>query len=156
MGNALFPALGRHVEPFTNNAWDLGNATFRWRNIFLNNQPNVGSDRRIKENIKPLTYGLDAVMKFQPVQYNLIGNPKNDVTLGLIAQDVKVIIPEIVSVAETHKREGNDTRQSDPNAPGGMHSIRYGDLIPVLIKAIQEQQATINELKAKVTALENK
>lgn len=151
MGNALFPALGRHVEPFTNNAWDLGNATFRWRNIYLNNQPNVGSDRRIKENIKAIPYGLDAILKMNPVQYNLIGVPSSDVSLGLIAQDVKKIIPEIVSVENTSDRNGQDVRVADPSLPKGMHSIRYGDLIPVLIKAIQELEEKIRVLEAEVS-----
>lgn len=150
MGNALFPALGRHVEPFTNNAWDLGNATFRWRNIYLNNQPNVGSDRRIKENIKPIAYGLDAVLKMNPVQYNLIGVPSTEVSLGLIAQDIRKIIPEIVSVEDAGDRNGKDVREADPSLPQAMQSIRYGDLIPVLIKAIQELEEKVRVLESEV------
>lgn len=145
---ALYPTGGKNIEPFSTNAWDLGSSNFRFKNIYLINQPNVGSDKRIKENIKPLAYGLDAIMRFQPVQYNLIGNDKNDVSLGLIAQEVRLIIPEIVSVETVAKKDPNDHRAIDPRTPEGMQSIRYGDLIPVLINAIKE-------LNQKIEILEN-
>ena len=148
--SVIYPTSGKHVEPFANASWDLGSSGFRWRNIYLTNQPNIGSDRRIKENIKPLTYGLDAIMKIKPVQYNLIGNQPSEVALGLIAQDVKNIIPEIVSIENQNQRSSNDGRQTDANVPEGMHSIRYGDLIPVLIKAIQELEAKVAKLEARL------
>jgi hypothetical protein len=149
-GNALFPAIGKHVEPFTNNAWDLGNSTFRWRNIYLNNSPNVSSDIRIKENIKPINYGLNTVLKMNPVQYNLIGVPSTEISMGLIAQEIKKIIPEIVSVDNPVDRNGKDTRVADPTIPQAMQSIRYGDLIPVLIKAIQELEAKVAHLESEL------
>ncbi len=147
-GTSLYPSPARHLEPLSSNVSDLGSTGFKWRNIYLNNEPIIGSDRRIKENIKPIAYGLNAVLKMKPVQYNLIGVPSTDVSLGLIAQDVKLIIPEIVCTAPSEPRNAQDTRPIDPTIPQNMQSIRYGDLIPVLIKAIQE-------LEAKVSSLEN-
>jgi hypothetical protein len=150
IGTSIFPLNGKNVEPLTTNAWDLGSSNFRWRNIFLNNQPNVMSDRRVKENIKPMSYGLDEVLKIEPVQYNLIGEQNNKISFGLIAQDLKTIIPEIVFVEPALARNVNDSRKKDPKTPEGLHSIRYGDLVPVLIKAIQELDAKVKSLEEKL------
>ncbi len=96
------------------------------------------SDRRAKENITAVGYGLNTVMKLNPRSYNYLGN--NFRNLGFIAQDVAEIVPEVVDVPENADE---------------MYSIRYSELIPVLTKAIQEQQAQIEELKAEVKALKN-
>jgi hypothetical protein len=102
---------------------------------------NVSSDRRLKSNIRNTNYGLREIMRLQPVSWswknNSLGSAKQ---LGLIAQDVKNIIPETVS--------GNEQN--------GTLSINYTELIPVLINAIKEQQKEIDELQQKVKALEHK
>lgn len=59
--------------------------------------------------------------------------------LGLVAQDVECYFPEAI-------RKGND----------GIMSVAYANLVPVLVKAIQEQQATIQALKAQMDNLENR
>lgn len=98
------------------------------------------SDRRAKENIKGVGLGLSAVMRLNPVRYNYKGAAAS--SLGFIAQEMQEVVPEIVQQPTTEK---------------GMLSIRYTELIPVLVKAIQEQQQQIenlqqqnNQLKAQV------
>jgi hypothetical protein len=142
-----------NFEPFSPNQYDLGAAGFRWRNAYLLNPPNVASDRRIKENIKVLEYGLEAIKKLNPVQYNLIGTDAEAVNLGLIAQEVKEVIPEIVLVEEASATY--DTER-DPNqvTPENMHSLKYTELVPVLIKAIQEQADHIDQLSKRIEQLE--
>jgi hypothetical protein len=125
----------------------LGNLNFRWRNIYLNNSPNISSDFRLKENIKPISYGLNDVLRMNPVQYNLIGVPTTEVSLGLIAQEIKNIIPEIVTVDYS---EGKTERDTGLNQARHLHSLRYGDLIPVLIKAIQELEAKVASLEVQL------
>jgi hypothetical protein len=101
---------------------------------------NVSSDRRLKTNIAELHYGLDAIMALQPVSYNWKETPATDKQIGLIAQDTKKTIPEIVSGSE-------DT---------GKLSINYTELIPVLINAIKEQQQQIDTLRKDLEELKNK
>jgi hypothetical protein len=99
---------------------------------------NVSSDRRLKTNIHNLGYGLKEVLALQPVSYNWKTRPQIDKQLGLIAQDAKRTIPEIVS--------GNEET--------GKLSINYAELVPVLINAIKEQQQQINDLKEMVKKLQ--
>ena len=101
---------------------------------------NVSSDRRLKTNIKNLQYGLKEVLALEPVSYNWKKTPAVDKQLGLIAQDAKKTIPEIVS--------GNEKT--------GTLSINYTELVPVLINAIKEQQQQIDELKKDIQLLKNK
>jgi hypothetical protein len=91
------------------------------------------SDKRLKENIKPIESALDKVSKLQGVTFNWkesgsILELKEDV--GFIAQDVQKVIPELV-------RENKD----------GMLSMRHQGIAPILLEAIKELKAEIEELK---------
>jgi hypothetical protein len=94
------------------------------------------SDRRLKKDITELPYGLKEVLKLQPKSYYWKNREQKQKSLGLIAQEVQPIINEIV------------TAQDDEEKTLG---VSYTELIPVLIKAIQEQQEIIesqdNEIK---------
>ncbi|WP_207532073.1 tail fiber domain-containing protein [Desertivirga arenae] len=99
------------------------------------------SDRRLKKYIKGLNYGLKELMALQPVTYYWKdAKQSQDKQIGLIAQEARKIIPEIVV--------GNESKE--------MLGVNYTELVPVLINAIKEQQKQIEELKQKVTALEKK
>ena len=97
---------------------------------------NNASDERLKENITDIPYGLAEVKQLQPKKYSMITGGEEQV--GLIAQEVETIIPELV----TTSGEAN------------MKSLSYGNLNAVLIKAIQEQQTIIESLTARITTLE--
>ncbi len=100
------------------------------------------SDRRSKENIETLGYGLSTVMQLKPSIYNYKGIDNRN--MGFIAQDVAKVVPEIV---DTKAGLGPD---------GDYMGVRYTELIPVLTKAIQEQQAQIEELKSQVKELKSR
>jgi len=95
------------------------------------------SDEKFKYNIRPLNYGLETLLQLKPVNFQWIEGEEED--LGFIAQDVADIIPEAV----------NTNWSSDL-------LFRYESLIPILTKAIQEQQAQIETLKQRLLILENK
>jgi hypothetical protein len=95
------------------------------------------SDEKFKYNIKPLNYGLSTLLQLKPVNFQWIEGEEED--LGFIAQDVAEIIPEAV----------NTNWNSDL-------LFRYESLIPILTKAIQEQQAIIKSLEQRIINLENK
>nr|MDA3952349.1 tail fiber domain-containing protein [Bacteroidales bacterium] len=97
------------------------------------------SDKRLKENIVDIKYGLYDVLKLRPVSFTWKDKPESTLRLGLVAQEVQTIIGEVVDA------------RNDPEKTLG---IRYTDLIPVLIKSIQEQQAIIEEQKKKNDELE--
>lgn len=95
------------------------------------------SDRRLKKNIDSISYGLAAVMALRPVEY-LMNNESDDAQkhLGFIAQEALEVIPS--SVSEMLE---------------GILGMDKGEIIPVLVKAIQEQQAAIDQLKAEIQTL---
>jgi hypothetical protein len=95
------------------------------------------SDEKFKYNIKPLNYGLSTLLQLKPVNFNWIDGEEKD--LGFIAQDVAEIIPEAV----------NTNWNSDL-------LMRYESIIPILTKAIQEQQVLIKSLEQRIINLENK
>jgi hypothetical protein len=105
-----------------------------------------GSDGNIKENITNLDSSLNIVNNLKPVVFNYINQSVNNDTkhLGFIAQDV-------YQTLET-KEYVNSIVRSD----GDTLSIAYSNLIPLLTKAIQEQQTLIKALEQRIINLENK
>ena len=92
------------------------------------------SDKRLKTNIKEINYGLKTIMKLNPKEYDWKKDDRHDI--GFIAQEVEEVIPEIVK----------DKKHFDEN----IKTLDYEKLTAVLIKAVQEQQQQINELKEKL------
>ncbi|MEO1049106.1 MAG: tail fiber domain-containing protein [Bacteroidota bacterium] len=119
---------------------NLGSSGLRWNTIFLQNSPDVSSDRRLKHSIHDLNYGLNTVMQLRPVSYILNQDKDENVKLGLVAQEVQSVIPEVVGV-------GDDDQQ--------LLSIRYTELIAVLTKAVQEQQALIEKQNKEIERLKS-
>jgi hypothetical protein len=117
--------------PGTDNYNDVGNSSYRWDDIYATNNVIQTSDIRLKENINTLSYGLNEIMQLNPVSYTWIDRPEKGTKLGLVAQEVLSIIPEAVDI-------GTDTNRT--------LGLRYSDFIPVLIKAVQEQQIQIENL----------
>jgi len=94
------------------------------------------SDISVKQNITPIGYGLNEILKMNPVWFDYINEYKNygeGRQNGNIAQDIEKIIPEAVFVTPTNGKMG----------------INYDQLHAVYIKAIQELKAEIEELKNK-------
>lgn len=91
------------------------------------------SDIAYKKDIVDIDYGLDDLMKLQPRSYRMKAD--NLEQIGFIAQEVEQIIPEVVSGEE------------------GQKGISYGNLSALTIKAIQEQQGEIEELKQEIKEL---
>jgi len=114
--------------------------------------PNTGehgyvSDRRLKTQIRPLQPVLNEVMELQPVQYRMkTADPTSPPTYGFIAQDVKKLFPEIVSII-------NDNIPDKKSLPD-LHLLNYSQFFVVAIKAIQEQQAQIATLAKEIVKLE--
>ena len=88
------------------------------------------SDERYKKNIEPIKYGLDTVMNVTPVSFNWLDT--NLPSIGFIAQDLESTIPEVVL-------DANNTK-----------TVNYSILTSVLWSAIQELNAEINTLKARL------
>lgn len=99
------------------------------------------SDRRLKTNIQSTAVGLDELMQLQVKDYVYKDDLAKPQT-GFIAQEVFEVFPNAVSV-------GGDNVKTDP------WMMNYGKLTPLLVKAIQDQQAEIEFLKTQNEAILN-
>lgn len=119
------------------------------------------SDQRFKENIKPLTGALDKILQLEPKTYNLKSreyeymNFPTGTQIGLISQEVEKIIPELVEKA-SHPGSIDEKTGEPIGQPLEFKSMNYIGLTPVLVQAIKEQQLIIEQLKARIEALEKK
>jgi len=122
---ALFP-----VE----NTKNLGRSDRPWNILYYRGASQV-SDRRKKENINSLGYGLEKVLSLKTYSYTYKDDVEHKERYGFMAQDLQTDLPEIVT-------EGDDDMKS--------LSVDYIAIIPILVNAIKEQQAQIEELKARI------
>jgi hypothetical protein len=105
------------------------------------------SDARFKENVRDLDAGLAEVMALKPRLYDWKEGKGADVknARGFIAQEFEEVFPDLIDEWKDPAPEGEEPYKS----------VR-ADIIPVLVKAIQEQQALITSLTERISALEAK
>ena len=150
-GGLLFEYFGS-VGPFgtTNTTWKIYHSGSHFsfandgvRQAYISGGAGtyvVTSDRNKKQNISPLNSVLDDVLKLQPSRYQYISaGDDSRYTYGLMVQDVELTFPDLVHEDE----QGN-------------RGLGYDEFIPIAIKAIQEQQEIIKELRDRIIKLENK
>lgn len=133
--------------------YSTSNSTFRFYVNYAgtisstNGTINVISDQRLKENIRDLDDGLDKIMSLKPRKFDWKEGKGSDTknVRGFIAQEFETVFPDLIGTWKDPAPEGEEPYKS-VNA----------DLIPTLVKAIQEQQAIISDLKARIETLENK
>lgn len=113
---------------------------------FLHNH----SDVRLKKNIAPLSNSLSKILKLQGVSFDwnkqvssYVGRGTES-DIGLIAQEVEKIVPELVSETTV------------PNLEYKIKNVDYSKLVPLLVEAIKEQQEQIEDLKWTVQELSTK
>jgi hypothetical protein len=101
---------------------------------------NSSSDRRLKNNIVNTHFGITDLMKIQVRDYVYKADASKTQVTGFIAQELYDIFPNAVT---------------KPANAEEMWSVDYGKVTPLLVKAIQEQQAEIEALKAKLESFDN-
>lgn len=140
------------LHPYSNGSCNIGQSNYAYQQVWSFNYYNP-SDLRLKENIRIINNALDIVLQMEGVRYDLKSEVVfNDSTLtdeelkskiesdrkdkiGFIAQDVKRVLPEVISYDEANDKYGID----------------YSKVVPVLVNAIKEQQAQIDSLKQLMT-----
>lgn len=141
---------GTSLSPTTGGSIDLGNSNYFWYHLYsmygyFSYAPVVISDVNYKTNINNLSGMMDKVKLLRPVSYELrtdvtavaVDKTKNIVQFGLIAQELQQIFPDMVTTGEN-----------------GILGIRYTELIPVLVQAMNEQHAEIDALNDRISKLE--
>ena len=97
----------------------------------------ISSDARIKSNIVSLGATLSKLLQIDGKSYTMKKDESEKQKIGLIAQDIEKVFPELVS--ENH----------------GVKSVNYQGLVPVLINALKEQDAMMKEQQAEIDRLKN-
>jgi hypothetical protein len=128
--------------------FDIGSTSYRFKNLYVRAIAAAGnitafttsgaSDRRLKENIKPLQGALDKVLNLQGVSFDW-KNKELGSSIGFIAQDFEKHIPELVHESKNVSEEFNDAK-----------TIDYASTVAVLTEAIKELSAKVNELEKKL------
>jgi hypothetical protein len=108
----------------------------------------AASDERLKENISEISNALDIIKDKRCSRFNYVDDSEKRKTVGFIAQDWVDDLPEIVNASK-----GLDV--DDENDTDEYLGLEYQGVIPVLTKAIQEQQTMIEDLKARIETLES-
>lgn len=103
----------------------------------------VTSDKRLKSNIQNSNLGLDFINKLRPVSYYRNNDTNKKIEYGFIAQELE----------ETLTKAGVNNSGIITKDDKGMYSVRYNDLMAPMVKAIQEQQKQIEELKKIIEVL---
>jgi hypothetical protein len=167
LGNKSYGVYGRYEDGSSDNYGWIGSSNFAvygyatetgeyagyfYQDVYIVDDCSADdfinlSDSRLKDNQKPIEYGLKEILRLRPKSYfvhlaeldeedgsfNILDEGENDI--GLIAQEVYDILPEVVFKPEDESK--------------ALWGINYGSIVPVLVKAIQEQQEMIEELNKK-------
>lgn len=98
------------------------------------------SDIRMKENVRDLEYGLPAVLALRPRRFDWRKGKGKDCKddIGFIAQEVEAVVPELIG-----------GWLGGAGDPADLKSLKTGELVPILVKAIQELTARVAELEAR-------
>jgi len=134
-----------------NNFGDLGQSP----GSLIGNQP---SDERIKDIDPDFQYGLNEALNLKPISFRFKNDTTNTKNLGFGAQTTMDIIPEVVfdskECIDGYEQDPDDSDNQKPLSDNTKLTMSYVGLIPVLTKAIQEQQEIIEDLKSRIKTLE--
>lgn len=152
--------ISHRFSPLYRLSPNVGSATNRWSAIYAVNGVINTSDANEKTNIENLKYGLNDVLKLNPVSFKWkkeqigtfeVPNNKKETKLGFIAQELQKVLPEVVETTEWKEYEENPGVLVEKEMP--ILGVSYSEIIPVVIKGIQEQNEYIKVLKQKINIL---
>ncbi len=114
-GQTGTPGWRFYINTTTGDGWMQGGLT-------------QNSDARLKKNIAPLSNTLEAIQQLNGYTYNWKDNSNPDEQIGLLAQELQKVYPQLV-------------KENDK----GILSVNYSGMVPVLLEAIKEQQGQIEK-----------
>ncbi len=148
-GGSFRIAVDGSFESRFDNVDDLGSATKRWDDVYATNGTVQTSDRRDKTNIQNLDYGLKEIMELRAVRFQWKDKTEDKFKLGFIAQELQPILNEVVKEDDVVRNEDGTTSRVKNERLG----VYYSDIIPVAVKAIQEQQKIIEDQQKQIDEL---
>jgi len=137
----------------TDNFMDVGHPTYRFDDVRATNGTIQTSDRNEKNTITDSDLGIDFIKRLTPKSY--IFNGKTRTHYGLIAQDVETVLTDINKPTSGFAGFIKDDISEEQDGSEYRYGLRYTEFVAPLIQAVKDQQATIDALTARITALEN-
>ena len=110
-----------------------------------NNSYGALSDRTLKENIVDATDKLSDIKQVKVRNFNFIGDSTKQI--GVVAQELETVFPALVETIKDFDADGNQLETETK-------SVKYSVFVPILMKAMQEQQTIIEDLKTRIETLE--
>ena len=104
-------------------------------NMTITGSLTENSDERLKENVNTIENALDKVNSLRGVEYNMIADDSKTKKLGLIAQEVEAVVPELVHDNEEYK------------------SVAYSNTVALLVESIKELTDKVNDLQSQIDAM---
>ena len=132
---------------------DLGRSGDRFDDIFATNGTIQTSDQQEKNTITDSDLGIDFIKRLTPKSY--IFNGKTRTHYGLIAQDVETVLGDISKPTSGFAGFIKSDISEEQDGSEYRYGLRYTEFVAPLIQAVKDQQATIDALTARITALEN-
>lgn len=151
--------INNDFGPTADITYDMG-WTYSWDDIYADDFWNV-SDARLKTDIHDANYGLQHILRLRPVTYKwskdymgttYIPLEQRETNIGFLAQEVMQVMPELVQT-EDWKPESEDNPDHYVKKQRNYMAVNYVSMVPVLVKAMQEQQAQIEALQKEIEAL---
>jgi hypothetical protein len=113
------------------------------------------SDRRLKENIKPIENALDKVKSISGVTFNSnqvaeqYGYTNKTIQVGVIAQEIESVLPQIVVPAPFDIGQNEDGTEYSLSGEN-YKTVQYEKIVPLLIEAVKELSAKVDELQKQI------
>lgn len=100
----------------------------------------TSSDIRLKENIQKIENPYKLIDNVNGYYYNFKEDKEHQIRLGVLAQELEKTVPEAIYT----------------DSSTGLKSVSYMSLIPILLECVKEQKKEIDEMKSRISILENK
>ena len=157
---------GDLFRPSDDNTTNLGTSSYRWKKVYAASSSISTSDRKEKDVLGNIDFAYDLIMSLQPIRYMWKKGDHNRTWMGFIAQDIAKWCNErnlnLGLYTASYKDEEEDDGHHD-----GYHGeevddnllnwgLAYEELIAPLIKVVQDQQKNIDNLKRRLSQLEQK
>jgi hypothetical protein len=151
-GNAVTP-YNVTTQADSDNVIDLGYSSGRFDDIYATNGTIQTSDQQEKNTITDSDLGIDFIKRLTPKSY--IFNGKTRTHYGLIAQDVETVLSDISKPTSGFAGFIKSDISEAEDGSEYRYGLRYGEFVAPLIQAVKDQQAIIEDLQARIIALEN-
>lgn len=153
------------LRPLTTGLARLGTTSLRWQGIYSTTAVDVGSDRRLKEDIVDVNENLENMfMELRPVTYKLKEDNDNRIHSGFIAQEVEecmnnnnISYDEFAALNKSMPDDDIEPKfYTEDGKPDYEYSLKYTEFIPLNTHMIQKAFKRIEELEERILELESK